>query len=106
MRSHHEGEVQGEPEEDEETPLLLLDSLPEVPRDLASLRETEQPSAGSFFIGVNGGVSGGGWSISSSPEEPDPDPDPDPDISNLEGEVSGVSNGVVSTPPSLFSMFS
>lgn len=55
---HHEGEVQGEPDDDEEWPLLLLDSLPEVPKDLAFLRETEQASAGSFFIGVKGGVVG------------------------------------------------
>ncbi|PON58634.1 hypothetical protein PanWU01x14_165240, partial [Parasponia andersonii] len=58
LMSHHEGEVQGEPEDEDERPLLLLESLPEVPRDLASLRETEQASAGSFFIGVNGGVNG------------------------------------------------
>lgn len=55
---HHEGEVQGEPEDEDELPLLVLESLPEVPRDLASLRETEQASLGSFFIGVRGGVVG------------------------------------------------
>lgn len=36
----------------------MLESLPEVPRDLASLIETEQASLGSFFIGVRGGVVG------------------------------------------------
>ena len=55
---YHEGEVHGEPDDDEEWPLLVLDSLPEVPKDVASLRETEQASAGSFFIGVKGGVVG------------------------------------------------
>lgn len=56
---YHEGEVQGEPEDDEKGPLMLRESLAEVSKDLASLRETEQASAGSFFIGVRGGVYGG-----------------------------------------------
>lgn len=91
--AHHEGEVQGDPDEDDERPLMLFESLPEVPRDRPSLSETEQPSAGSFFIGVNGGVDGGeegldcdGWATSSSLEELP--------ISKREGDVSGVSNGV------------
>jgi len=91
---HQEGEVEGVSEEEEEGPLMLWVSLPEVPKEVASLRETEEPSAGSFFIGVRGGVSEGGeWEQSapplrssssswSSPEEP------------REGEVFGVSNGV------------
>lgn len=102
--NHHEGEVQGEPEEEEERPLLLLESLPEVPRDLASLRETEQASAGSFFIGVKGGVvigldgpDGVGCATSSSPELEEEEPP----ISNLDGDVSGVSNGVFA-PLALF----
>ena len=92
-QAHHEGEVRGDPDDDDESPLMLLESLPEVPRDRASLSETEQASAGSFFIGVNGGVVGGeegldwhGWATSSSPEELP--------ISKREGDVSGVSNGV------------
>ena len=107
--NHHEGEVQGEPEDDE------VESLPEVARDLASLRDTEQASAGSFFMGVNGGVGGLEWldnvdvltisaSSYSSPEEPEAEPG----ISSLEGDVSGVSNGVFGSPvlPSLVSAFS
>ena len=94
--NHHEGEVRGEPEDDEERPsLLLLESLPEVANDLASLKETEHASAGSFFIGVNGGVfkteaglDKEDWFISSSsPPEESP-------VSNRDGDVSGVSNGV------------
>lgn len=94
--NHHEGEVEVEPEEEEERPLLLLESLPEVPRDLASLRETEQASAGSFFIGVKGGVvigfdgpEGVGCATSSSPELEE-----EPPISILDGDMSGVWKGV------------
>lgn len=58
LNYHHEGDVEGEPEDEDELPLLVLESLPEVPKDLASLRETEQASLGSFFIGVKGGVVG------------------------------------------------
>jgi len=100
---YHEGEVQGEPE-DEERPLLLRESLHEVAKDLASLRETEQASEGSFFIGVRGGVQGGEWVTqgviiaSSSSEEPLP--------SKREGEVSGVSNGVFAAPLPWLSWFS
>lgn len=90
---HHEGEVQGEPEEEDDRPLLVLESLPEFPNDLASLNVTEQASAGSFFMGVKGGVLGSEWivlegdaTISSSSEELH--------FSNLEGEEFGVSNGV------------
>jgi hypothetical protein len=92
--NHHEGDVHGEPEDDDERPLLLTESLPEVPRDLASLNETEQALAGSFFIGVNGGVpgtecgaDGDGKAISSSPEL-------EPHVSKRDGEESGVSYGV------------
>lgn len=38
MMHHHEGEVQGEPEDDGEGPLQLLESPPEVPNVLAFLR--------------------------------------------------------------------
>jgi hypothetical protein len=98
MIDHHEGEVQGEPDDDDERPLPLLESLPEVPNDLAFLRDTEHASAGSFFIGVKGGVVGlDGWGTSSSsPEEPP--------VSNREGDVSGVSNGVLSTPLGMASL--
>jgi hypothetical protein len=102
MMHHHEGDVQGELDDDDEGPLQLLESLPEVPIDPVFLRETEQASAGSFFIGVRGGVVGlDGWgtSSSSSPEEPP--------ISNREGDVSGVSNGVLlslSTPLAIASL--
>lgn len=93
-QSYHEGEVQGEAE-DEERPMLLRESLHEVAKDLASLRETEQASEGSFFIGVKGGVDGGEWVtegvVSSSSEEPL--------LSKREGEVSGVSNGVFAPLP-------
>lgn len=92
---HHDGEVQGEAEEDDDRALLVLESLPEFPTDLAFLNVTEQASAGSFFIGVKGGVLGREWrvveghaAISSSSEEPH--------LSNLEGEEFGVSNGVSS----------
>lgn len=95
MKHHHDGEVQGDPEEDEETPLLLLESLPEVPNDRASLKVTEQASSGSFFIGVNGGVICA--TISSSLEL-------DPLISNRDGEESGVWNGVPSLLPLLASL--
>lgn len=100
--NHHEGEVEGvSEEEEEEGPWMLWVSLPEVPKEVASLRETEEPSAGSFFIGMRGGVrEGGEWEqpqddpsaaapslrSSSSPEETL--------LSKPEGEVSGVSNGV------------
>lgn len=89
--SHHEGEVRGEPDDEDERPSLLLESVPETPKDLTSLRETEQASAGSFFIGVNGGVIGlvgDDWEISSSSDELSIS-------SSLEGDVSGVSNGVL-----------
>lgn len=90
--NHHEGDVHGDPEDDDERPLLLTESLPEVPNDLTSLNETEQASAGSFFIGVNGGVTGTGCgaegdAISSSPEL-------EPSISKRDGDESGVSYGV------------
>lgn len=100
--NHHEGDVHGVPEDDEEMPLLLTESLPEVPKDLASLKETELASAGSFFIGVNGGLpesecgvdDDNGCAISSS------SPEEEPIVSNRDGDESGVSNGV-STLPSL-----
>lgn len=101
--SHHEREVQGEPDDEDERPLLVFESLPEVPRDLAFLSEIEQAPAGSFFMGVNGGVNGveglggDGWATSSSPEE-------EPAISNLEGDESGVSNGVFTPLPLLPSL--
>lgn len=81
----------------------MLESLPDVAKDLASFRETEQASAGSFFIGVKGGVlgleglQGDGWRTSSSPEEPH--------ASSREGDESGVSNGV-STPLGLVASLS
>lgn len=81
--------MQGEAD-DEERPLLLRESLHEVAKDLASLRETEEASAGSFFIGVKGGVTQARVASSSSSEEPL--------LSKREGEVSGVSNGGVSAP--------
>ncbi|KAF2303900.1 hypothetical protein GH714_024255 [Hevea brasiliensis] len=93
ISNYHEGDVM-DTEDDDERPLLLTESLPEVPKDLASLKETEHASAGSFFIGVNGGVPGNECgldgdlrAISSSPEE-------EPPVSNRDGDESGVSNGV------------
>lgn len=94
LSNYHEGDVHGDTDDDEdERPLLLTISLPEVPKDLASLKETEHAFAGSFFIGVKGGVAGGecgldvdGCAISSSLEEPP--------VSNRDGDEPGVSNGV------------
>lgn len=88
-RIHHE--VEGEQEDEDETPsLLLMESLLEVPNELASLRETEHAFAGSSFIGVNAtedaGLQHADWPplSSSSPTEP----------LNRDGDESGVSNGV------------
>lgn len=84
--------------------MILWESLPEVPKDLASLRETEQASSRSFFNGDRGGVHvhGGEWDAgaakSSSPEEPL--------LSKREGELSGALNEISAALLDLFSSFS
>lgn len=99
--SHHEGEVQGEAEDDDEGPLMLWESLPEVANGLPLLRETEQASAGSFFIGDRAGEPDATASTSSSSSSPE-----DPLLSKREGEVSGVSNEVSAPLLHLASSFS
>lgn len=83
--------MRGEAEEDDEMPsLLVLESLAVVQMDGASLRETEGPSGGSFFIGVSGGVVGVGGVVEVEGEPPAA-------VSEWEGAVGGVSNGVSTT---------
>lgn len=80
--------MQGDSDVDDDEMPSMLESLPEVASERASFKETEHASAGSFFIGVNGGVvwCEEGLDVGDSPEEPF--------VSKREGDESGVSNGV------------